>query len=307
MFSGEYDEKATILDTGNTDASMGEETAYAVKSEGVTFSASEVYCDGLSVFLTAEVNVEQGGLNNIPGRSIYLGGSWSVSGDQEEKSLLNHTLEGKAVDDHTFIGMLKLDLDETGMESGKVDLKFSMIGYDDINELDAEDISASHKIEGDWELSLPFTVDTEAAKTIQVDIENNGYCLKNVFVSPYQVITYTDVPYTERKITQEDYEAIAKEKTGGTDDFGLTYEEYVEIMGKVYGDCSTIIFNQDGEKLTPTEEFRGRSVNAVQGMEISKLYVYIFDSFESWVEMEEEGMKSKAAEQAVISAEIDVK
>lgn len=210
------------------------------------------------------------------------------------------------MDDHTFVGMMKLDLEEQNLQEGVLELQFSMVGYDDKNEADAEDISASHKIQGVWSLELPFTADTEAVQEIPVNKEENGYRLDKVFLSPYQVIAYTDVPYTENEVSREEYESVMREKTGGSDDFGITYEEYVEQNSKTYSQCNTIIFNQDGEMLTPTEEIYGRSVNAVQGMDITKLKIYMFDDLELWAQVYEEGAESEAVDQAVLSAEIDL-
>lgn len=156
-------------------------------------------------------------------------------------------------------------------------------------------------------MSVPFTVDTEAAKTIEINKESNGYCLRKIFVSPYQVIAYTDVPYTECEITKEDYAEVMKEKTGSvSDDIGLTYEEYVEEMGKSYATSCTLIYNQNGEMVTPREDIRGRSVYAVQGMDISKLYIYVFDDLDAFGEVYENGMDCDAVNQAVLFTEVDV-
>lgn len=305
-FSGDYSDKAEVLSREEADGTIPADSGYTVQDAGVTITASEIYCDGLSVFVTAEVDVEQGGLNNIPGNILYLEGDWKLSDSAEEIRLMNNNLEGNIVDDNTFVGMLKLDLEEQDLQAGTLELQLSMVGYDDINETDAEDISAFHKIQGAWSLELPFEVDTEAVKEIPVNKEENGYSLNKVFVSPYQVITYTDAPYTEREITREEYESVMREKTGGSDDFGITYEEFAEQMGRTYEQCQTIIFNQEGERLTPTAEFYGKSVNAVRGMDISELKIYVFDDMDLWVQAAEEGADSEALNQAVLSADIDV-
>ncbi|NCB93384.1 MAG: DUF4179 domain-containing protein [Clostridia bacterium] len=305
-FSGEYAHKAEILNTENGNTGEESNPEYTVENAGVTFSASEIYCDGLSVFLTAQIKVEQGGLKNLPGNVMYLEGNWKEGTEGKEQMLINDNLEGKVIDDQTFVGMLKLDLQDTDLQNGTVKLDLSMIGYDDINELDAEDNEAFHKIEGEWVLELPFSADTEAIRTIQVNKENKGYCLKEVFVSPYQVITYTDVPYVENKITEAEFAEMMKEKTEGMEDPGLTYEQYMEQEGKSYADCATIIFDQDGEKLQPREESRGHSVSAVQEKEISKLYIYVFDDFDACAEMFEKGMECDAAGKALIFAEVEV-
>ena len=306
-FSGTFDDKAEVLNTESSSEVEIQNPMYIAESDGITITASEVYCDGLSIFLTAEVNMEQGGFDNISGNLLYLEGSWKLAGDNEGKMLVNNNLEGKVIDNQTFVGMLKLDLDEADLQNGVCDLQLSMIGYDDLNELDADDISAFHKYNAEWNLSVPFTVDAEAAKTIEINKESNGYCLRKVFVSPYQVITYTDVPYTECEITKEDYKEVIKEKTGRiSDDIGLTYEEYVEEMGKSYATSCTLIYNQNGEMVTPREDIRGRSVYAVQGMDISKLYIYVFDDLDAFGEVYENGMDCDAAKQAVLFAEVNV-
>lgn len=306
-FSGTFDDKAEVLNTESSSEVEIQNPMYIAESDGITITASEVYCDGLSIFLTAEVNMEQGGFDNISGNLLYLEGSWKLAGDNEEKMLVNNNLEGKVIDNQTFVGMLKLDLDEADLQNGVCDLHLSMIGYDDLNELDADDISAFHKYNAEWNLSVPFTVDTEAAKTIEINKESNGYCLRKIFVSPYQVIAYTDVPYTECEITKEDYAEAVKEKTGSVSgDIGLTYEEYVEEMGKSYATSCTLIYNQNGEMVTPREDIRGRSVYAVQGMDISKLYIYVFDDLDAFGEVYENGMDCDAVNQAVLFAEVDV-
>ena len=50
----------------------------------------------------------------------------------------------------------------------------------------------------------------------------------------------------------------------------------------------------------------GRAGFAVQGKEIKTLYVFIFDNFDDWTQLEQEGMNSSAADKAVIAREIHV-
>lgn len=306
-FSGEYDDRATILSTENPAVVAADESVCRAESSGITLTASEIYCDGLSIFLTAEVEIEQGGLNSIPGNVIYLDGSWNTDEDTSKKQLLNGNLEGMSMDDNTFIGVLKLDLDSAEIQSSTVNLNLSMIGYDDVDALDAEDISAFHQIEGEWNLTLPFSVDTEAAKTFSMDLEHEGYHLTKVSVSPYQVVTDTDVPYTEKELSQKEFEEALKQKTGESapSDFADDAELFAQ-MAINYRECHTLVLNQDGEVLAPIYESQGHSINAVQDMEISKLFIYVFDSFDAWINLKKNGIDSGAAEQAILSAEIDV-
>ena len=53
-------------------------------------------------------------------------------------------------------------------------------------------------------------------------------------------------------------------------------------------------------------EMAGRAGFAVQGKEIKTLYSFIFDNFDDWIQMEQEGMNSSVADRAAISKVIHV-
>lgn len=325
-FSGDYSEKAGILAevTGEDNAGNPLADPGIVKSDGgITVTASEVYCDGLSVFLTAQVNVEQGGLTNLAEHYIngggdtaammYLRGEWNLAGS-EPQSLSNDNLEGKVIDDHTFVGMLKLNLEDYKALDGELSLRLSSIGWDDMTMLDAENISESHRIDGQWNFDIPFDTDTESAKEYAINKEGNGYTLEKVFVSPYQVVSYVDVPYIEREVTREEYEEIMAEKTGGDKAPGISYEEYAEMAGKEYQECETVICNQDGELLYANPDGHGKTVAAIDGKDITKLHIFVFKYMEDGLEIEKSRLNNesgaidldKASEKAVITAEIPV-
>lgn len=278
----------------------------SVTNSGVTVTPSEVYCDGNSIFLTVQITIDQGGLENLPGNSLYLNGNWQIQGNETQEDLFFY-LDGKATDDHTFIGMMKLDSGtENLLSDGVAEIMLTRIGYDDMNMMDVEDISASHKIDGTWTFRIPFTVDQETAGFIAIDRSKNGYHLDRVFVSPYQVISYTDVPYSENDITRQEFEKAMAQKSDSDQAPGITYEEYMETMGRTYEYCSTLIFNQDGQMLTPVEDFWGRAVFAVQDTDLSNLYLYVFDNNDAYIQMSIEGLSSDAADMAVISAQVDI-
>ena len=108
-----------------------------VTDNGITITASEVYFDGLSVFLSAQVYAEQGGFSNIPAHYVsnanenstdmmadmlYLRGDWKLSDESEWYPLTAYSLEGKVIDDHTFAGMLKLNMNAQKIEQGNMTL-----------------------------------------------------------------------------------------------------------------------------------------------------------------------------------------
>lgn len=103
-FSGNYSDNAEVLDA--------EEYSTVAESAGVPFITSEIYSDGVSIYLAAEVVVAQGGLDNIPSNTMYLQGDWKLAGDEKVIVMVNNNLYGKIVDDYTFAGMVKLEFVE---------------------------------------------------------------------------------------------------------------------------------------------------------------------------------------------------
>ena len=119
-YSGDYTEKGTVL-TNEDHAGSLDTVDYTVSDKGITLTASEVYCDGYSIFLTVNIESEDADFTHIPkhytgmnvaddrtAAGFYIDGTWSVDGSSPE--WLENRFEGEAVDSHTFAGMLKIDL-----------------------------------------------------------------------------------------------------------------------------------------------------------------------------------------------------
>lgn len=310
VYSGDYTDKGTVLteedQAGNLDTSD-----YSVSDQGITLTASEVYCDGYSIFLTVNIEAEDADFTHIPehytgmnvadGRTaagFYIGGTWSVDGSSSEQ--LKNTFEGEVIDSRTFVGMLKVDLAQKVSGSSELKLQVDGLGYDDDRMLDNEEISASHWTDGSWNIVLPFEVNGTEVKTIEVGEKKGDITLDDVVISPYQVIVHTTTPGEQRELTDDRREKLLSK------DPDMTDAEMFELLGWSYEPCQTICFNQDGEMLYPDTEMAGRAGFAVQGKEIKTLRIFIFDNLDDWSRMEEEGINSSAAGQAVIAKEIPV-
>ena len=166
--------------------------------------------------------------------------------------------------------------------------------------LDSEQISASHWTDGSWNITVPFEVNGTDVKTIEVGEKAGNISLEDVVVSPYQVIVHTTTPGEQRELTDDRREKLLSE------DPDMTDAEMFELLGWSYEPCYTICFDQDGEMLYADTETAGRAGFAVQGKTLNTLYVFIFDNFDDWIQMEQEGMSSSAADRAVIAREIQV-
>ena len=309
-YSGDYMDKKTIL-TNEDHAGNLDTLDYTISDKGITLTASEVYCDGYSIFLTVNIESEDADFTHIPrhhtgtnaadnrtAAGFYIGGTWNVDGNSPE--WLENTFDGEVIDSHTFAGMLKINLAEKHTDSGELNLNVNGLGYDDDRMLDGGDISTSHWTDGSWDIVIPFEVNETDVKTIEVGEKKGNITLEDVVVSPYQVIVHATTPGEQRELTDDRREKLLSK------DPDLTDAEMLELLGWSYEPCQTICFNQDGEMLYSDMEMAGRAGFAVQEKEIKTLYVFIFDNLDDWTQMEQEGMKSSAADKAVISKEIHV-
>lgn len=309
-YSGDYTDQGIVL-TNEDPAGNLDTSDYSASDKGITLTASEVYCDGYSVFLTVNIGAEEADFTHIPehytganvaenrtAAGFYIDGTWSVGGSSPE--WLENTFEGEVIDSHTFAGMIKVNLAEKPAGSGQLNLNISGLGYDDDRMLDSEEISASHWTDGSWKLAIPFEVNATDVKTIEVGEKKGNITLEDVVVSPYQVIVHATTPGEPRELTDSIREKLLSENPDMTD------AEMFELLGWSYEPCYTIVFNQDGEMLYSDTELAGWAGFAVQGKEIKALHILIFDNFDDWLQMEKEGMGSSAADRAVMSKEIHV-
>ncbi len=310
IYSGDYTDKGTVL-TNEDYAGNLDTVDYSVSDQGITLTASEIYCDGYSIFFTVNIEAEDADFTHIPehytginiadnrtAAGFYIGGTWSVDGNSPEQ--LENTFEGEVIDSHTFAGMLKVNLTENMTGSGNLNLNISGLGYDDDRMLDSEEISASHWTDGNWNIVLPFEVNETDVKRIEVGEKKGNITLENVVISPYQVIIHATTPGEQRELTDDRREKLLSK------DPDMTDAEMFELLGWSYEPCQTICFNQDGEMLYSDMETAGRAGFAVQGKEIKTLYIFIFDNLDDWAQMEDEGMNSSAADNAIIFKEIHV-
>lgn len=309
-YSGDYTDQGIVLTNEDPEGNL-DTSEYSASDKGITLTASEVYCDGYSVFLTVNIEAKEEDFTHIPehytgvnvaenrtAAGFYIDGTWSVDGSSPE--WLDNTFEGEVIDSHTFAGMLKVNLAEKLTGSGQLSLNVSGLGYDDDRMLDSEEISASHRTDGSWNLVIPFEVNATDVKTIEVGEQKGNITLEDVVVSPYQVIVHATTPGEQRELTDDRRQKLLSE------DPDLTDAEMFEILGWSYEPCQTICFDQNGEMLYSDMEMPGRAGFAVQGKEIKTLYVYIFDNLDDWMQMEQEGMNSSAADRAIIFKEIQV-
>lgn len=99
VYSGEYTDSKKIIPekTGSLSA----------ESQGIKLTASEVYCDGFSVYVTMQMQGADMDFSK-EGKRICVKARYGFDQPmtREDSDIL---IDGKCVDKHTFIGMMKFD------------------------------------------------------------------------------------------------------------------------------------------------------------------------------------------------------
>lgn len=194
-YSGVYSNFEQLSDN-NQKETAGEEMEqdlYCTSSNGIKITASEIYSDGFSVYITMKIESEAGGFETISSyvngtNFMYIGSfefesKYQMDGETEQLSRTNRVLEGNVIDDFTFIGMLKLDRKAYSKEGGTITLDLHSLSYDN------KETNKVVKMRGEWNLTLPFIVDCTQSKEFEVNKVNEDGCgIEKVVVTPYQVV-----------------------------------------------------------------------------------------------------------------------
>lgn len=313
-YSGDYTDKAVKL------AESEDDKEYTAQDNGVKITASEVYCDGYSIFLAFDFTFDNKDLTNCTQHYVtqdelaygfYANGTYTIDGKEQQYFPFN--LEGNIIGNDTFAGLVKLNLDEKLSGTHTLKISFDGVGYDDETHFDAESdsIEATDWVQGKWDFDIPITVDTRDVKVVKIDKKaaDSELKLNEVAISPYQIVVAMDAPMLENKyFTEEMKNEIKNDET-------LSEEEKEKIIEEQEAYpmwTNTLIFNQDGEKMLADWEYGGLAYFPVHNKDIKKLNIFVFaekeygeETQEYYMEMNKEGMNSPAAEKATIIAEAD--
>ncbi len=332
-YSGSYDnrlvlsqseDRADIPDgtgSGTDSAQNKADWVNTVSDQGITLTIQEVYSDGYSVYLAAELQAQEGGFSRIPAhytrqydtktsQSVHVSGIFKTDVSDKESALNNGYFEGKAVDDKTFIGMMKLDKDQYEASGGELYLEITDILYDDVNALDAEGIEPQCRFSGNWKLKVPYSVDAAAGREIPVQKENkDGFRIQKVFVSSSQLIVFTQTPYTTLSpdtYTREDFRrqwGKKNQEIAAADGTPVTYEDM--LAKKMYEYSELAVYNQDGEALEVQYSDETKTVFAVQDHDLKKLRIYMANGSGEQTLLHASD-EQEAKELAILEAEVDL-
>lgn len=313
-YSGDYVDKAVVLETEETETEK-EKYCYSVTDNGYTVTVKEVFSDGYSAYIGLQVQNEEsfGTLdtaeNTDDGTSYQYILLWNCAAtvDGEDGKLLQveHTLEGTQIDEHTFEGIMKVDLMSSEMKQKDdfvLNLDVSSLWYQNVDSMEKSNDA------GTWNLSFPVDVDSSEAVQYEVEEQVDGFGISSVIVTPYEVIVEAILPpiYATPEEFFEEKKRIAKED--GQDVEHMTkeeIEEYVQTMN--HGNYGVALFDQNGERIVwrkTNETERGICyVYARQERELTELHLYIG---EGDIDCAKETNESAMAERALFATTLQL-
>ncbi len=207
MYPGKFDEVAEPVSVGNVS-----------ESEGITMTLSEIYSDSRSMYVSAMIESEEPFPDQVKESNIVegdeIGYHMYLSIEQEfdfmtppetyeafewpgeEYEWTSLDLKGEYVDEHTFVGAMRISYNE-----------YPVAGYDvpdtfrwklKVNGMENMYYSKA----GTWEFETDVSVDRTGVKVIDVNQSApNGEVIQSVTMTPYEVAI--DYSYDESKVKPE--------------------------------------------------------------------------------------------------------
>ncbi|MDE6916109.1 MAG: DUF4179 domain-containing protein [Lachnospiraceae bacterium] len=164
----------------------------AVKSGDLSVTISEVYCDGINLFVSYIIESERGFSAYSENYKNYIQIAYSKLDcirSENTVYLLNDFgtagLEGRYIDEHTFVGL------ETYSLEGKTfpetfDLEISISKF--VPEISfGENPFQKKGARGRWNFDIPVTVNSADIQTIAVHAKKNEHTIDTVVVSPIMI------------------------------------------------------------------------------------------------------------------------
>ena len=137
-YSGNYSNNHTLVADGKKDEKL------TAEDQGVKLTASEVYSDGLSVFVTIKMDSQKYDFSKLlkyvatGGQSVTMMTSYG-NNTESTKGDYDIPLEGKSEGKSSFIGMMKFEKGEYSVKDGYLNVKVNEIFIEGQGKLGNED------------------------------------------------------------------------------------------------------------------------------------------------------------------------
>lgn len=199
-------------------SNYADEVNESVYDNGVRIKLSEVYCDGESLYISyliesdvpfkyreypfasdADCDITEDAGSIEVNQLLYEGEGKVdfIDGFLDNSGVAG--LEGRYIDDYTFVGVEKYNLREMVERSGRTlnipdSFKFS-ISITNIRCNSFDTVEKDQIIKGEWNFNIDVFVDKSSTEKIQVNsLNGEGIGVKEVLVTPFEVKVITEHP-----------------------------------------------------------------------------------------------------------------
>lgn len=233
-----------------------------MENNGVTLSISDVYCDGYVLYYTASIKTNHEGLNQADGiiTETKEGSNPSIFVDGTQLSGYASKAFEKSKDG-SFVTINQIDLmAPTDAQEKPIDLKVGekdtfvvdwdvkqFVGYlwDQWDE--SGEYVNTGKVEGDWHLRFPVTVDKSGNETFAINKEENGITVKSAVKTKAGLVVEIDLP----DFTKEPYNDPYNDPDIGIKDSQGNWLQWMNQKTDMHEDGTStiqIMVLYDGEK-----------------------------------------------------------
>ncbi|MBU3106187.1 DUF4179 domain-containing protein [Clostridium gasigenes] len=254
-FPGNYSEYATAVNE-------------TVSNNGISITLSDILCDGEGLYVTYVVESEEpfkytswgdGPLtrNQLLTREAY--NNVSFSKDELDNSGIAG-LEGKFIDDNTFIGMERYYLKSLNTEvPDNFDFQTKLTS---VRTKALDDSEKNQTFNGTWAFKVPVKVDKAISKNIDIDYTQAGFYLDSMSITPFRITINSRNPGTTLYFVRVFDDKNNQLKIEGSSGFDENKQiSYFESMNKdskslrieIYHDIlekGEITYNEDGSTNT---------------------------------------------------------
>ena len=202
-------ENATAVQAEVESRQGGEGYCTTVENNGVTLSVSDVYCDGYVLYYTATLETSDEGLSQADGIVIDAkdGKCSTIALDGTDTEGYSTRAFEKA-EDGTFVAVQRLDLmnpTDTEMQSGVFELEgketivvdwsmWNLSGYQWDQWDEQGEYLSTGKVDGEWRLRFPVTIDRAGNKVFDIQKEENGITVKSGTKTKAGLVVEVDLP-----------------------------------------------------------------------------------------------------------------
>jgi hypothetical protein len=172
IFPGNYSQYATSVNE-------------TVKSKGISITISEIVCDGQSLSMTYKVESDKSLKNMVENNQLMLTDSYNVVSfsNQEVYPSGSAGLEGKLVDDNTFIGVRKFNLSALNSE---IPNEFEFKTKTEVMGKFAGDESVL--VYGTWAFKVPVKVNKDLKHVINLNYDlGNDFKINSLSITPFDI------------------------------------------------------------------------------------------------------------------------